>query len=168
MCPGSYPMDRPEVLGAADWFEKGLHALVEGRNEEAVEAFTEAIGYKPDDAETFGYRGCAFYNLGSYISALNDYEIALALEPSLFRVRFFRGIVYQNHRRYDEAIEDFTKALEGDRLWDEAYYHRGINRGLLNDQQGALHDLVFAARLGYEPAQKFLARKGIVWQILSL
>jgi hypothetical protein len=60
-------------------------------------------------------------------------------------------------------VDDFTSALELNNQFADAYYHRGINRGLLGDQKNALWDLKFAAQLGYRIAQKVLNEKGVVW-----
>ena len=58
---------------------------------------------------------------------------------------------------------DQNVALELDNHFAEAYYHRGICKGLLGDPKRAIYDNKSAAQLGFRIAQKVLDDKGIIW-----
>ena len=74
-----------------------------------------------------------------------------------------RGRAYLNKGQYDQAIADFSKALELDPNDAEAYTLRGLIYSVLGIDRQAIKDLRVAARLGDEDAQRFLRSKGIDW-----
>ena len=57
---------------------------------------------------------------------------------------------------YDEAIRDFSKALELKTDYDKAYYNRGLAEYYSDKKNAACSDLKQAARLGYQPAAEAL------------
>jgi tetratricopeptide (TPR) repeat protein len=56
-------------------------------------------------------RGRAYKDSGEMNFALNDFDTAIMLHPSMIAYKY-RGEVYYEMERYNDAIEDFTKALE--------------------------------------------------------
>ena len=54
-----------------------------GEYNSALDAFSEAIAIRPDDAFHYSRRGDAHSWLGNYIQALSDYNTALQIQPSL-------------------------------------------------------------------------------------
>jgi tetratricopeptide (TPR) repeat protein len=77
---------------------------------------------------------------------------------------YFRATLHLELKHYQEAIEDYTSAIELHKSFANAYYHRGICKGILGDTKGAIYDMIAAAQLGTRFAQKKLNEKGIVWQ----
>jgi len=103
-----------------------------GRTEDALNAFHEALKISPDDAEIH-------YNLGSVLSATNQWESALAefetanfLEPNLPEPYLGFGYVYKQMGRDAEAIEALERFLE----LNTSSTNKAIAEELLNSLRG--------------------------------
>ncbi len=145
------------------YLQRGVTLLRDGDCQNALEFFSIATEINPKFAEAYGYIGVAFYVLGLWSEAMDNYQKALSLDSTLEKVYFFRGVLHSKLTHYQEAVNDFNLAIEWDNLFDDAYCYRGACRAFLNDQKGAIQDLRFAARLGNRIAQKMLNLKGIIW-----
>ena len=84
------------------------------------------------------------------------------LDPSLDKAYFFRALYFIHFKFYGEAIKDLTSAIELDKYFAEAYFYRGICKGLLDDEKGGTYDIKAAASLGMPEAQKILNEKVVV------
>jgi len=100
----------------------------EGRVEEAIARYTEAIGLAPEVALLYHGRGVAYRDSGDYGAAIADFGRALELDPG-------RAITYLERGRAHYAMEDFGAA--------EADLQRAV------DASGSDPDIVY-------PAQKLL------------
>jgi len=64
----------------------------------------------------------------------------LAVVPSESDLAFYRGYAHQEAGRYERAIEDYSRAIELDRGYLEAYYNRGSCRSELGQHEQAVQD----------------------------
>jgi len=86
----------------------------------------------PNFALAYHYRGAAYINKGQYDKALEDYNKAIAINPSDSNIYNSRGHLFGFFKgQYDMAIRDFDKALLLSP--DGAYYY---NRGLIYTYKG--------------------------------
>ena len=70
--------------------------------------------------------GLAYYNLGQYQRAIEDYSAAIRLKPDYALAYYNRGCVYiKNPDQYKQAIEDFNKAIHLKPDYVEAYNNLG-------------------------------------------
>jgi len=145
------------------YLKKGVMFLRDADCQNAIESLSIAADRNPRLGEAYGYMGVAFYILGMWTEAMDNYQKALSLDSTLEKVYFFRGVLHSQLAHYQEAVNDFTVAIEWDSMFDDAYCYRGACRAFLNDNKGALADLRFAAHLGNRIAQKMLNLRGIVW-----
>ena len=145
------------------YFETGMRLLQKNDCQNALKFLSIATDINPQFGEAYGYMGVAYYTLGMWQDAMDNYHKALSLDSSLEKVYFFRGVLHAQLAHYQEAVKDFTVALEWDNYFDDAYCYRGACRAFLNDHKGAIFDLRFAAHLGNRIAQKMLNLRGIVW-----
>jgi tetratricopeptide (TPR) repeat protein len=91
--------------------------------QEAIDYLTEAIGLEPDNRSAYLMRGGAYYNLGKYKLAVEDYNNAIRLGPEDAHTYAVRGFCYGNMGQYEPAVADFNEAI---RLKpDRASYYRG-------------------------------------------
>jgi tetratricopeptide (TPR) repeat protein len=67
-----------------------------------------------------------------------------------------RGISYHYTRRYDGALQDFSKAIELDRDYANAYYNRGNLYRSMGNKELAVADYQKACDLGHENACRAL------------
>lgn len=70
--------------------------------------------------------------------------LLLICSTSSFSQRYLRhynkGNEYLDTRNYQEAIDEFTKAIESFGDFYEAYYNRGLAKNIIKDYPGALND----------------------------
>ncbi|MGA9110134.1 MAG: tetratricopeptide repeat protein, partial [Smithella sp.] len=62
-----------------------------------------------------------------------------------------------------QAIADYSKAIELNPKYAEAYHNRGITYGSLGNYNQEIADIKKAARLGLKEARDYLSEQGIVW-----
>jgi tetratricopeptide (TPR) repeat protein len=125
--PVIQPTDTPPPYTALEHYNKGLALLQDGLYEQAVAEFTQAIemGYEPL-ADAYNGRGNAYYGLGEFKSAIEDYTKAIELRGRNASFYANRGRVYHELSRYGQAIADYDKAIELEPNEAEYYYLRGL------------------------------------------
>ena len=67
------------------------------------------------------------------------------------------------HADYKSSIAAFTKAIELNPQFAEAYHKRGLRYQSLGDDRQALIDLKKAAQLGHKSTQEYLRFQNINW-----
>ena len=115
----------PEVL-----LEQGIEAFNNGNFDLAIEKYTEAIRMAielGDNNYAVGYvnRGNAYIQKGEYDKSIDEYNIAIRLDPYYFLAYFNRGLVYRQLSRLHEAIKDFSQTIEIEPSFIHAYFERG-------------------------------------------
>lgn len=76
------------------------------------------------DAKYYINEGIDKTNQGDYISALENFDKAIEIDPSRPLIYFSKAIVFHNLHRLEEAYENYTKAIELDEKMTDAYYNR--------------------------------------------
>jgi protein O-mannosyl-transferase len=95
----------------------------------------------------YNNRGNAYWSLGNYRQALEDYAKVIELNPKLPEAYNNRGAAYQNLGNYRQAIEDYTKAIEVKPKYAEAYNNRGGAYAILGNYRQAIEDCTKAIEL---------------------
>jgi tetratricopeptide (TPR) repeat protein len=93
-------------------YYQGLCAYRQGRYADAVTAYSVCIGAAPEAAGCFCNRALAFDALGRAEQALQDYDQALRLDPTLAAATLNRGLLHYRARRYAAAVADLQRARE--------------------------------------------------------
>jgi tetratricopeptide (TPR) repeat protein len=120
---------------------RGLVLRKMGELDKALEDFTLASGYDPDDDFPFYQAGYVCFIRQDYEKAIEWYSKAIAIKGSSADNWIARGVCYWNKCGRDKinfwddageiidlAIDDFTKAIECDPGMAEAYFNRGTAR----------------------------------------
>ena len=81
-----------------------------GNFQEGVNALTNAINIRPNEYMYQG-RATAFFNLGRYQDAIDDYTKALAINPQMGETLFNRGVGYYRIQQQAKACEDWKKSV---------------------------------------------------------
>ena len=99
---------------AADWYGKGTSVAGDGKYQEAVDAFTQAVEKDPDHAPAYQDRGRAHAELGNLGLALADFKRVLSLHDKRVPQReVYRemGAVYFRMGKLDDAVTAWQKGL---------------------------------------------------------
>ena len=124
----------------SSWVEKGVALVVEGKYNEAIEAFNKAIELNPKDAVAYNNRGAAYGQTGNYKQQIEDSTRALQINSKDAVAFNNRGVAYGELGNYEQEIEDCTKAIELNPNLAVAYYHRGIAYHKLGNRKQSIKD----------------------------
>jgi tetratricopeptide (TPR) repeat protein len=109
----------------AVFFYRGTALAKQGKFEEAVKDYDQAIKLKPDLAEAFNNRGTALIKQGKYVEAVKDYDQAIKLKPDYAEAFNNHGTALAKQGKYVAAVKDFDQAIELKPDDAEAFYNRG-------------------------------------------
>jgi tetratricopeptide (TPR) repeat protein len=94
-----------------------------------------------DKAATHVNRGILSMALTDYGKALEDFDAAMDLHPSYGAIYVNRGNVFFIREAYDDAIAEYTKALEAEMAeYQVAYLNRGMAHETLGHWEAAEAD----------------------------
>ena len=145
--------------------ETERYLFLKGRYAESARLGEQAIVKLPHDRDAAVYLGYDYYNLGRYdevLSLVSRYESVLPKEANF---PLLAGHVHKQNQLLQQAIDDFSRALEKDPKMFEALVNRGYVRNDMQDAQAAIRD--------FEPALKInpnsgVARLGLAFSYLQL
>ena len=78
LLPGSVGMTDAEKV-----YDTGVRMQRQGRLQEALDHYTEAIRLEPTLVQAYSNRGSAYLNLGQPENAISDLDEAIRIDPSL-------------------------------------------------------------------------------------
>ncbi len=138
--------------------QRALHNLK--RYDEALVVINTALKLFPDEIILIGTRGIEKIYLGDLTGALTDLNQAIEsdkLDSTKIATAYrFRGNLYIEKDNFDQAIMDYTRAIEYDPKDELALYNRALcyqEKGL---KDKACEDFRKAAELGYIKAYKII------------
>jgi S1-C subfamily serine protease len=76
------------------WLQVGYCKVKQGKSQEAIRAYQQALQLKPDDAEIHNKLGDAFYYAGRLREAIESYTTAAQLEPNNAETFYNLAIAY--------------------------------------------------------------------------
>lgn len=85
-------------------------------------------------------RGYLRYRIGDYDNALVDYNNAIATDPNIYLLFYYRAILKNKLEDYQGAILDYNKSIELNPSGFKSYYNRAIIKTELGDIKGAIAD----------------------------
>lgn len=94
---------------------------------EAIQKFNQALGKDVKYEQAYLGRAFAYFQLGRYREAANDYSQALALEltpQNRIEAIFNRGTCLMNLKMYEQAIDDFSSLIAVNPTSVPAYLNR--------------------------------------------
>jgi tetratricopeptide (TPR) repeat protein len=135
---------------AQDWYKKGAALDDQGKYDEAIQAFDNAIGIDPKDVDAWNYKGIALHKLGKYDEAIKAYDKAIELDYLEDTYAWYnKGLTLYQQGKYDEAIQAYDKAIETDPKDADAWNHKGIALGKLGLTAESNEAIAKAKELGY-------------------
>jgi tetratricopeptide (TPR) repeat protein len=88
--------------------------LAQGRSDEAIREFQEALQASPNNAQIYNDLGAASLEKGDFSPALDSFNKALQLDPNLLEARFNRALADEKLSRIEEAKADWDEYLKRD------------------------------------------------------
>lgn len=120
--------------------------------------WNDVLTKAPHKARAFKARGFEYEKQGKMNQALQDYQKAIALNPSYDQAYFNRAHILIALHRYDLAMEDLDKAISLNPEYAQSYHNRAILFAMKKDYAKALVDLNSAIGLDGEYAEAFRNR----------
>ena len=140
----------------------GIVLFDEGKMQEAMDHYNEAIRLKPDNTDAYFNKGNVYAKRGDYQRAFENYNEAIRLKPDNAAAYNNRGKVFENLSEYESAIGDYNEAirLKPDNVL--AYYNRGNLYDKLGRYQLAIENYDEAIRLKPDNAAAY-CNKGMTY-----
>jgi len=98
---------------AAEQYNQGNELYRQGRLDEAIDKYTEAIRLGGSE-EFYHRRGIAYCDLGQTERGIEDFNEAIRIEPDWGDPYYSRGVAYAELGKKAEAIADFEKFISLD------------------------------------------------------
>ena len=136
-----------------------------GRLEQALQAANQAIGGSPNVDTPYVTRSIIHRRMGNLQTAVDDaskaisiarllyksnamkIKVAGSIKPDLDLAYISRGNARAQLQDYQDAIDDFTQAINLSPEGGQGYYGRGGAKKALGDIQGAIRDFEKAAEI---------------------
>jgi tetratricopeptide (TPR) repeat protein len=128
------------MLGASEFFKRGLDKFNRGNYRSAIEDFNQALRINPNLIEAYYYRGMTRYKKADALGAIQDYNEVLRLNPDDADAYSNRGLVRAELGDRWGAMQDYSQALKLDSKHIKTYLNRSLMRIELEDYPGAISD----------------------------
>jgi tetratricopeptide (TPR) repeat protein len=138
----------------------------EGRMEEAIEQYNEAIRLKPYYTYSYNVRGIAFSDLGQYQRAIEDFNEGIRMRPDYADAYYNRGNAYSGLNQHQRALEDYSEVIRLSPDYVLAYLNRGNAYAILGQYQPAIENYNETIRLKPDNADAYYNR-GMVYFMLG-
>jgi putative GTP pyrophosphokinase len=137
-------------------FYEALNAHISNNLGKAIELYTRLIAISPNHY-VYNHRGLVYFSLSKYEEALNDFNMAIRMEPNDTRVYTNRGLTYHMLKELAKALADFNKSLELNPLWPDTFYGRALTYYDMGNLHSALEDCdkAIALKPDFKQAVKF-------------
>ena len=89
---------------------------------------------------------------------LRDYDYVNKLQPDFAFAYYNKANILCTQKEYQAAIEHYTKAIEADNDFAEAYFNRGLTRIYIDQVEDGIADLSHAGELGIYQAYNLITR----------
>ena len=131
------------------YFNRGLAYLGIKEYEKAITDFTYWINLNPKTYPVaYFYRSRAYYAVSDLKGTMSDLDIFIELQPKSATVLADRAYVQRLLGNYDDAISDYTKAIDLKPTGlDNIYYERGRTYAIKGQYDKMLDDLRMYAKL---------------------
>jgi tetratricopeptide (TPR) repeat protein len=98
----------------------------EGKNEDAIHFFNEALKLSPGDAQIYLLLSGVYQKLDNPEKVRETLKRAVEAAPQDKDVHYYYAVTLVTDGKYDEAEEHLRKAIEIDSMFEKAYYEMGV------------------------------------------
>ncbi len=115
----------------------GQIALNQGRQQEALDYFHQAVRLMPNNAFAYSVLGSFYFPQGDYARAAEYFQQAVKVNPMDTAARFYLGTCWMKMGKPAEAAEQFYAARDVDPTYSQAYTAEAMARVAAGDTAGA-------------------------------
>ena len=101
-----------DIDKSTEHLTRGNALLAAGKDREAVEQFTLAVKFNPEDEDLYYNLALAQAKTGDIEGAKRNYEKALGIYPDYVEAHINLGNLLVNEGKFEEAVSHFSKAIE--------------------------------------------------------
>ncbi len=136
---------------AADWVHQA-DKLWDGQkytnSEKAIECLGRAIELLQTNAELYNKRGNAYYTIGQYDLAVDDFSRAVNMAPKYADAYNNRAAAYIRLGEYQRAVENYNEAIRLNPHHAVFFNNRGVVYLLQHQKESGCRDVQKACALG--------------------
>jgi tetratricopeptide (TPR) repeat protein len=147
--------------GGREDMTAATEALNRGDCDEAIRLFSQVLKSRVLRENTsLGYvkRGYCYTIKGLFDNAVEDYTMAIKLEPNNPFYYAARGVVYAKQEFFDRAIEDFSAAINRYPEYVKAYFERGNAYLKTRNYDNAIEDFTTVIKIDPEHINAYKGR----------
>jgi len=133
-------------------YNLGINFAKLNQDDDAVEAYRQALRLDPKFAEAWYNLGITYRKLNRQDEAIEAYRQTLRLDPEWIDAWYNLGMTYADLNRQDDAIEAYRQALRLNPNLADAWNNLGIAYGKIDRYEEAIDTLHQALRLDPESA----------------
>ena len=133
----------------------GIYHQLAGRTDQSIEYYEKALSLRRN-ATAANNLGQCYVDKKQYALSLPYFQLSIALKPNDPQTWFNMGNAYDSLGNHDEAIRDYTVALEHDKNLFKAYNNRACSFFALGKWEEGHEDMKIAARGGHATAIQYM------------
>lgn len=103
------------------WLNIGLYCALAGLQQEAIDAYYQALRLKPEIPEAYYNLGLSYSVQKKYEEAITAFNMAITLRPTYVEALYNLGVVYEDAGQHSEAIKTFKQVVHLKPEMAEAY-----------------------------------------------
>lgn len=151
----SFPKGTPDMTlafvshSAEAYINNGNMLKENGKLDDAVDSYRQALTIKPDYAEAYSDLGNVFKEQGKLDKAIASYRQALSIKPDYAKVYINLGVVFQEGGLLDEAADNYRRALAIKSDYVAAHFNLGALHMSLGQSEDALRS--FRKAIAFKP-----------------
>jgi tetratricopeptide (TPR) repeat protein len=110
----------------------------QGKLDEGLHHYSEAIRVKPDYTEAYFSMGTVFVQIGKLNEAERAFKKAVMLKPDSSQAHLLLGAVHGRKGQYEKAIDQFSRVIELNPQHPVAHYNLGLayqRKGMLKEAE---------------------------------
>ena len=93
----------------------------------------------------------AYFSMNKFDQATEDFKVSIENDTKAFRSYYYLGIVYSIQKKYQDAIDCFTKSLEINEFQAHTNFRRAMAYFEIQEYEKSMNDLDTAIKLGLDP-----------------
>jgi len=145
------------------YHQRGLAYTEDNQYAQSIADYNSALYHTPDDIEVYYSRAISYLLIGEGTKSLADLTRIVEINQEEIidddlemRAHSFMGHIYFDLSKYDEAINEYTKAIALDTNIHKIYLKRGLAKVEIGNINSAISDFKTSSRMKLKIAEKHI------------